>query len=125
MKYVADDGMEFDNEKECLEYETLHRKIMQSFILLDKSFKEIDVTSLFYLEDVQYLWIPDNCNIEDILLYLDDQYGLADGITDCGMYTMKEEELVWDSIDKLIAQHENELSQLNKAKRRIIEKYNI
>ena len=53
--FIADDGTEFDNEKECLEYEATHRKMIQSFILLDKSFKEIDVTLPFYVDDVKYL----------------------------------------------------------------------
>lgn len=78
--FIAEDGTEFDNEKECLEYEATHRKMMQSFILLDKSFKKINTTSTFYVDDVQYLWVTDGNNIESVCSYLDEQYGLADGI---------------------------------------------
>lgn len=122
--FIADDGTEFDNEKECLEYETAHRKMMQSFILLDKSFKEIDVTLPFYVEDVEYLWITDGSDVENVCSYLDEQYGLADGIHGCGMYVVRKDDLVWDSIDELITYHEDELTRLNETKRRIIEKYN-
>jgi hypothetical protein len=122
--FIADDGTEFDNEKECLEYETTYGEMMQSFILLDKSFKKIDVTSPFYVDDVAYLWILDGNNAESVCSYLDEQYGLADGIHGYGMYIMRKDELVWDSIDELITYHEDELTRLNEAKEHIVEKYN-
>ena len=43
MRYVADDGMEFDTEQECLDYEREQMKIKENFVLYDKDFNKIDI----------------------------------------------------------------------------------
>ena len=98
--------------------------IIDLSLMKDKSFKEIDVTSLFYVEDVEYLWVLDGNNVESVCSYLDEQYGLADGIHGYGMYIMQKDDLAWDSIDELITYHEDELTRLNEAKEHIVEECN-
>ena len=41
MRYVADDGTEFDNEKECLEYEEHINDIKKCFILYGEKLNKL------------------------------------------------------------------------------------
>ena len=54
MRYVADDGTEFDTEQDCLDYEREQMKIKENFVLYDKDFNKIDINDT---DNYEYLYI--------------------------------------------------------------------
>lgn len=79
-KYVAFDGMEFDNEEDCAnyEFETKAKECIEYFTLYDRNRKPIKFcVDDEVLADVFYIVIKD----EKAFLFLDDW------MTDCGYYS--------------------------------------
>ena len=84
MKYVADDGTEFDTEKECLEYENDILDIEKSFIIFNDKLDKVKSESADYC---YYLNVLKRC--VDVSEYLYSHYGLgmeSDDINRCGIY---------------------------------------
>lgn len=84
MRYVADDGTEFETEKECLEHECLLADIESSFIMYDK---DLDRLSLKDYEDCYYVHVLRRA--KDVGDYLYNHYGLGvdrDDITKDDLY---------------------------------------
>ena len=118
MRYVADDGTEFETERECREYEQGLDKIHSSMIMLDENFDEIDVANACHLSNACYLYVKGNA--EKVGLYLEEWFGFGEGIYKSGMYIVDEEEARWNFIDNLIEQYRNNIEKLITIKREII-----
>lgn len=114
MRYVADDGTEFRTEKECIEYEKNLCDIKNSFLMYDENFKLIDTETTYSLDYARYLYVLDN--VQDVALYLKEEWGFGDGISGTGIYIAREEEFGWDSVDGLIDYHKEEIDKLYKIK---------
>ena len=118
MHYVADDGTEFETEKECREYEQEFYKIHSSMIMFDENFDKIDVVTACCLSNAYYLCVKDNA--EKVDSYLEEQFGFGEGIYKSGMYIADKEEARWNLIDNLIEQYKNNIEKLATIKREII-----
>ena len=110
MRYVADDGTEFETEKECMEYEKNFYNIKNSFLMYDEKFELIDTETTYTLDHARYLYVLDNA--QDVALYLKEEWGLGDGISGIGIYVAKEEEFGWDAVNSLIDYHKEEIDKL-------------
>lgn len=110
MRYVADDGMEFNTEKECIEYEKNLCDIKNSFLMYDENFNLIDTETTYALDHARYLYVLDNA--QDAALYLKEEWGFGDGISGTGIYIAREEEFGWDSVYGLIDYHKEEIDKL-------------
>lgn len=118
MRYVADDGTEFETEKECKEYEQELDKIHLSMIIFDENFDKIDVANACCLSNACYLYVKGNA--EKVKAYLKEQFAFGEGIYKSGMYIVDEEEAKWNFIDSLIDQYRNNIEKLITIKREII-----
>lgn len=118
MRYVADDGTEFETERECREYEQGLDKIHSSMIMFDENFDKIDVANACHLSNACYLYVKGNA--EKVGLYLEEWFGFGEGIYKSGMYIVDEEEARWNFIDNLIEQYRNNIEKLITIKREII-----
>ena len=118
MRYVADDGTEFETEKECMEYEQELDKIHSSMIMFDENFDKIDVANACCLSNACYLYVKGNA--EKVESYLQEQFGFGEGIYKFGMYIVDGEEAKWNFIDNLIEQYRNNIEKLSTIKREII-----
>lgn len=118
MRYVADDGSEFETEKECKEYEQGLDKVHSSMIIFDENFDKIDVANVCCLSNACYLYVKGNA--EKVELYLEEWFGFGEGIYKSGMYIADKEEARWNFIDNLIEQYRNNIEKLATIKREII-----
>lgn len=118
MRYVADDGTEFETEKECREYEQEFYKVHSSMIMFDENFDKIDVATTCCLSNAYYLCVKDNA--EKVGSYLEEQFGFGEGIYKSGMYIVDGEKTRWNFIDNLIEQYRNNIKKLTAIKREII-----
>lgn len=109
MRYVADDGTEFDNEKECLEYEEHINDIKKCFVLYgEKLNKLIDDSS----ESVYYLHILEKP--VEVATYLYDEYGLGfntEAVDRIGIYYYDSNGL-WKYVDDMIKDYTNRINEL-------------
>ena len=112
--FIADDGTEFETEKECIEYEKNLCDIKNSFLMYDEKFELIDTETTYTLDHARYLYVLDNA--QDVALYLKEEWGFGDGISGTGIYIAREEEFGWDSVDGLIDYHKEEIDKLYKIK---------
>ena len=113
MKYVADDGMEFDTEKECLDYERKQMKIKDNFVLYDKDFNKIDINDI---NNYEYLCIISD--VQGVAEYLRNWGGFCDGLDDIGLYRLNDDGN-WEFVNDLIDCHKKELDILETAVRKI------
>lgn len=113
MKYVADDGMEFDTEKECLDYEREQMKIKDNFVLYDKDFNKIDINDI---NNYEYLYIISD--VQGVAEYLRNWVGFCDGLDDIGLYRLNDDG-DWEFVNDLIDCHKKELDILETAVRKI------
>ena len=77
MKYVADDGTEFETEKECLEHECLLADIESSFIMYDEDLNKLSSEDY---DDCYYVHVLRRAT--DVGNYLYSQYGIGVERTD-------------------------------------------
>lgn len=110
MRYVADDGMEFDTEQECLEYENKQMKIKDNFVLYDKDFNKID--DINDTDNYEYIYIISD--VQGVAEYLHYWVGFSDGLNDTGLFWLNDEG-EWESVNDLIDYHKKELDRLTKA----------
>lgn len=120
MRYVADDGTEFETEKECREYEQEFYKIHLSMIIFDENFDKIDVANACCLSNACYLYVKGNA--EKVKAYLKEQFAFGEGIYKSGMYIADGIEEKWNFIDNLIEQYRVNIEKLIDIKR-TMEKY--
>lgn len=113
MKYVADDGMEFDTEQECLDYEREQMKIKDNFVLYDKDLNKIDINDI---NNYEYLSIISD--VQGVADYLRNWVGFCDGLDDIGLYRLNDEG-EWVFVNDLIDCHKKELDILETAVRKI------
>lgn len=118
MRYVADDGTEFETERECREYEQGLDKIHSSMTMFDENFDKIDVATACCLSNACYLYVKGNA--EKVKTYLEEQFGFGEGIYKSGMYIADKEEAKWNFIDNLIEQYRVNIEKLATIKREII-----
>lgn len=78
--------------------------------MYDEKFELIDTETTYTLDCARYLDVIDNA--QDVASYLDEEWGLGDGITGIGMYIAREEEYGWDSINSLIDYHKEKIDTL-------------
>lgn len=109
MKYVANDGMEFDTEQECLNYEHEQMKISDNFVLYDKDFNKIDINDI---NNYAYIYIISD--VQGVTEYLRYWVGFSDGLNDIGLFWLNDEG-DWESVNNLIDYHKKELDRLTKA----------
>ena len=113
MRYVANDGTEFDTEQECLDYEREQMKIKENFVLYDKDFNKIDINDT---DNYEYLYIISD--VQKVAEYLHYWVGFCDGLNDIGLFWLNDEG-EWKSVNDLIDYHKKELERLTKAVNKI------
>ena len=96
MKYLSDDGIEFDTEQECLEHEEMLAKVKNSFVLYDENLKVINVE-----DTLQYNYIHILSNPDEVRDYIYDETGWGDGFNGTGVYKLNENG-DWEKLDDLI-----------------------
>ena len=109
MRYVADDGTEFDNEKECLEYESYLNDIKKCFVLYGEKLNKLTDDSS---ESVYYLHILEKP--VEVANYLYEEYGLGfnyDVLDKIGIYYYDNDGL-WKYVDSMIEDYTNKINEL-------------
>lgn len=109
MRYVADDGTEFDTEKECLEYESRINDIKKCFILYGEKLNKLADDSS---ESVHYLHIFERPT--EVASYLYEEYGLGfnyDALDRIGIYYYDNDGL-WKYVDSMIEDYTNRINEL-------------
>ena len=115
MRYVADDGTEFETEKECLEYERSIADIENSFIVYDAQLNKVNNIDYCYYVDI--LRRP-----KDVAEYLYNQYGLGmstDDISKEGIYLYNEDG-VFKNVDELFRYHCEQARRLQRVRKRLL-----
>lgn len=109
MRFVADDGTEFDNEKECLEYEGHINDIKKCFVLYGEKLNKLTNDSF---ESVYYLHILEKPT--EVATYLYDEYGLGfniEAVDRIGIYYYDDNGL-WKYVDDVIKDYTNRINEL-------------
>lgn len=109
MRYVADDGTEFNNEKECLEYESRINDIKKCFVLYGEKLNKLTNNSF---ESVYYLHILEKPT--EVATYLYDEYGLGfniEAVDRIGIYYYDDNGL-WKYVDDVIKDYTNRINEL-------------
>lgn len=109
MRYVADDGTEFTNEKECLEYEEHINDIKKCFILYGENLNKLTDNSA---DSVYYLHILERPT--EVANYLYEEYGLGfnyDVLDKIGIYYYDNDGL-WKYVDSIIEDYTNRINEL-------------
>ena len=118
MRYVADDGTEFDNEKECLEYESHINDIKKCFVLYGEKLNKLTNDSS---ESVYYLHILEKP--VEVATYLYDEYGLGfniEAVDRIGIYYYDDNGL-WKYVDDVIKDYTNRINELKSIATQITE----
>lgn len=118
MRFVADDGTEFNTEKECLEYENNVNDIKKCFILYRDNLNELTEDSFDTLCYLHILKKP-----KEVVTYLYDQYGFGfniEDITERGIY-LYDDFGMWRNINNLITGHINKAKSLDEIATKITE----
>ena len=119
MRYVADDGTEFDTEKECLEYEKDYDDIrLNSFVLYDKKGNKLPLDQDDSFDMFEYILILKRA--KDVSCYLDYSYGMINfnDITKEGLYWYDDEGR-FRYVDDLIKFHKDKIHSLIKIRNMI------
>ena len=117
MRYVADNGTEFETEKECLEYESLIADIESSFIIYNDKFDKLspeDYDKCYYLSILR--------RATDVSEYLYKQYGLGmnrDNITKDDIYVY-DDDGNFKSISELFHYHCEQAEKFQKIKKKLL-----
>lgn len=74
-KYIANDGEEFETEKECVMYEKFKEKIPDFFLAYDDEYDRI--TEISRLDAATYLIIKEDETLNDFLSFADEYFGLS------------------------------------------------
>lgn len=115
MKYVADDGIEFETEKECLEHERSIADIEKSFIIYDKKLNEVD--NIDYCDYINVLR-----RAKDVANYLYDQYGIGmerGDIDKEGIY-LYDVDGRFKYVDDLVRYHCEQARRLQRGRKRLL-----
>ncbi len=115
MRYVSDDGIEFDNEQECREYENEINAIMDCFVLYDVDLNEINVD-----ETNRYEYIHILSDSGKVCSYIYDQTGWGEGFEEAGIYRLNENG-VWQNVDNLIDEYTKKVDSLKAIKTGILQ----
>ena len=116
MRYVSDDGIEFDTAQECIEYEENLKRIKDSFIIYDKNLNVIDVDDMNGYEYIAVLSNP-----KEVKDYLYHEVGWGDDIRDVGIYKLNEDG-IFESVDELIEKYSKLVISLKTVKTGILQK---
>lgn len=109
MRYVADDGTEFNTEKECLEYESHLNNIKRCFVLYGEKLNKLTDDSS---ESVYYLHILEKP--VEVATYLYEEYGLGfnvEVVDAIGIYYYDNDGL-WKYVDDMIKDYTNKIKEL-------------
>ncbi len=117
MRYVADDGTEFETEKECKEYECLLADIESSFIMYDERFNKLSSENY---ESCHYVSVLRRAS--DVSEYLYNQYGLGmsrDDITEDGFY-IYDDDGCFKSVNELFRYHCEQAKRFQRIKKKLL-----
>lgn len=117
MRYVADDGTEFETEKECLEHECLLADIESSFIMYDERFNKLSSENY---ESCHYVSVLRRAL--DVSEYLYSQYGLGmyrDDITEDGFY-IYDDNGCFKSVSELFRYHCEQAKRFQRIKKKLL-----
>lgn len=117
MRYVADDGTEFDNEKECLEYESLQFDIENSFILYDEKLDKLSSD-----EADRCLYVNVLRRAADVADYLYNHYGLGmnhDDIDKEGIYLYNDDGR-FQLVDELFCYYCEQARRLQRIRKKLL-----
>ena len=124
-KYIADDGTEFDDEYDCLEYEFGQNVKDGEWTLLDNKFRILDNAERKSYEDCWYIFLPTGKVAEALMNAWDeDMIGnytprfLREYDFDSGLWAWDESEDDWyhvgDRISKYQALADRVMAEINK-----------
>ena len=117
MRYVADDGTEFETEKECLEHECLLADIESSFIMYDEKFDKLssnEADRCFYVNVLR--------RATDVADYLYRHYGLGmnrDDIDKEGIYLYNDDGR-FQLVDELFCYHCEQARRLQRIRKKLL-----
>jgi hypothetical protein len=117
VRYVADDGTEFESEKECLEYESEQADIESSFILYDEKLEKLspeNADCCFYVNVLR--------RAADVANYLYNQYGLGmnrDDISKEGSYLYNDDGR-FQLIDDLFCYHCEQARRFQRIRKKLL-----
>ena len=118
MRYVADDGITFDTEQECLEHESLIADIESSFIMYDEDLNKLsseeDYVGCYYVHVLR--------RAADVGDYLYSQYGIGVEPTDIakeGIYYYDNDGR-FRSVDALFYYHCEQAEKFRKIKEKLL-----
>lgn len=116
MRYVADDGTEFETEKECLEHECLLADIESSFIMYDERFNKLSSENYKSCHYVSVLR-----RALDVSEYLYNQYGfgMCDDMTEDGFY-IYDDDGCFKSVSKLFCYHCEQAKRFQRIKKKLL-----
>lgn len=89
-KWFADDGKEFDNEKDCVVYERRQNeeKVVKEFKKLKPKFLRIPIVEYFYGDEAEIVSI--NLNDESDFIFIEDYFAIKSSYMDmCGLVSKK------------------------------------
>ena len=117
MRYVADDGVEFETEKECLEHECLLADIESSFIMYDEDLNKLPLKDC---EDCWYVHVLRRAT--DVGDYLYSNLGLG---VDCNDIT-KDDLYYYDndgrfrSVNSLFCYHQAQARKFQQIREKLL-----
>ena len=117
MKYVADDGTEFETEKECLEHECLLADIESSFIMYDENLNKLSSEDY---DDCYYINVIRRAN--DVGDYLYNHYGIGVERTDIakeGIYYYDNDGR-FRSVDALFCYHCEQARKFQRVRKKLL-----
>jgi len=117
MRYVADDGIEFETEKECLEHECLLADIESSFIMYDERFNKLSSENY---ESCHYVSVLRRAL--DVGKYLYNQYGIGmnpDDMTEDGFY-IYDDDGCFKSVSELFRYHCEQAKRFQRIKKKLL-----
>lgn len=117
MKYVADDGTEFETEKECLEYESLITDIESSFIMYDERFNKLSSENYEFCHYVSVLR-----KASDVSEYLYNQYGFGMHRDDMAKddFYIYDDDGCFKSVSELFRYHCEQAKRFQRIKRKLL-----
>lgn len=117
MRYVADDGTEFETEKECLEHESLIADIESSFIMYDERFNKLSSENY---ESCHYVSVLRRAS--DVSEYLYNQYGFGmyrDDMAEDGFY-IYDDDGCFKSVSELFRYHCEQAKRFQRIKKKLL-----
>ena len=121
MKYVADDGTEFESEKECLEYKNAQADIESSFIMYDEKLNKLSSNEAYRCFYVNILR-----RATDVADYFYNHYGLGmnrDDIDKEGIYLYNDDGR-FQLVDELFCYHCEQARRLQRIRKKLLVLFN-